>query len=363
MNCQTWMPLYVGDFVADTMHLNAEQTGAYLALLMAEWRMGPLEDNANFLARIARVPLVRWLRTVGPVVRTFFDTTGGRLSQKRLEAERATAVRNREARISAARARWNRENDRESGKINDIADANAYATPIVSTVPSPSPIRKEERVPTTSDASASKVSEFSWPIEPGKAAKPDAPEPVDQPLRDVGAAAAAAPEGVPEQPAPAPEAAAVIAAAPKWVPEPGVDYVAMAAEVMAEFEAAHSKDPFPARRTGLEGDIRSRLWSIGLRELIALTGLPEGRARGFMGRLLKAANDDCAGILDALARCPDTGDPQAWLMAAAVARGRKPVRESYNQRMYRELGLDPKFDHLFAPPAGQPTGLPPGVPQ
>lgn len=32
-----WMPLYIGDFIADTAHLSAEETGAYILLIMHYW--------------------------------------------------------------------------------------------------------------------------------------------------------------------------------------------------------------------------------------------------------------------------------------------------------------------------------------
>ncbi len=85
------MPLYIGDYLADTMHMNCVQHGAYLLLLMHQWRSGPLPNEDAQLSAIARCDLATWRKVVAPVVRPFFDLDHGRLSQKRLAAERDKA--------------------------------------------------------------------------------------------------------------------------------------------------------------------------------------------------------------------------------------------------------------------------------
>ena len=51
-----WMPVRVAEFVADTAHFTAEQTGAYFRLLCAMWRQGgSLSDDKAKLARTAGV--------------------------------------------------------------------------------------------------------------------------------------------------------------------------------------------------------------------------------------------------------------------------------------------------------------------
>jgi uncharacterized protein YdaU (DUF1376 family) len=147
----TWMPLYIGDYLADTMHLNAAQHGAYLLLLMHQWRTGPLVDDDAQLATIARCDLALWRRAVGPVVRRFFDPTPEGLAQKRLATERLNAMalsaKLSDAGKTAAAKRWNKD-------ANGIANAskkdangitNAYDTQYPSDTPSPSPSQKEER--------------------------------------------------------------------------------------------------------------------------------------------------------------------------------------------------------------------------
>lgn len=49
------MPLYIGDYLASTSHLDAARSGAYLHLLMHYWQHGPLPNDAEVAARIARL--------------------------------------------------------------------------------------------------------------------------------------------------------------------------------------------------------------------------------------------------------------------------------------------------------------------
>lgn len=85
------MPLYIGDYLADTMHLSGPEHGAYLLLLMHEWRTGPLPDDDRQLANIARTDPAAW-SAMAPTVRAFFVAAEGRLTQLRLERERARAL-------------------------------------------------------------------------------------------------------------------------------------------------------------------------------------------------------------------------------------------------------------------------------
>jgi uncharacterized protein YdaU (DUF1376 family) len=67
------MPLYVADYLADTAHLNAAQSGAYLHLIMHYWQKGSLPPDDAQLAAIARMSLSEWKRARSIVAAFFQD--------------------------------------------------------------------------------------------------------------------------------------------------------------------------------------------------------------------------------------------------------------------------------------------------
>jgi len=125
-NGNGWMPLYIGDYLGDTMELDAAQHGAYLLLLMYYWRNGPLPIDDAKLAQIARTDPRVWKKTVGPVVKAFFREADGRLHQKRADIEIAKAAECRERAAEARSAdadrlrRWRQQRsmpEREWGEL------------------------------------------------------------------------------------------------------------------------------------------------------------------------------------------------------------------------------------------------------
>lgn len=130
-----WMPLYIGDYLAETQHLSAEQSGAYLHLLMHEWRMGPLPVDPEVLRRIARVEKDAW-SNAWAMLENFFTRTEAGYTQPRLEVEKVKSQENRE-RFSnrgkaAAEKRWSRQN-----VMHEHPSSNADA--VLDGCPSPSP--------------------------------------------------------------------------------------------------------------------------------------------------------------------------------------------------------------------------------
>lgn len=71
----TWMPLYVGDYLADTMGLSTEQHGAYLLLMMACWKAGgQLPNDHQQLAQFARLTPQQWSRHEN-ILKQYFKVT------------------------------------------------------------------------------------------------------------------------------------------------------------------------------------------------------------------------------------------------------------------------------------------------
>jgi hypothetical protein len=84
----------------------------------------------------------------------------------------------------------------------------------------------------------------------------------------------------------------------------------------------------PPRAAGSDPpDARAALFRDGLAALRRLTGKPDGPARALLGKLLKSARDDCAGLLTAILAAAESppAEPVAWLSAAAARLGGGPL--------------------------------------
>lgn len=84
----TWMPLYIGDYIADTMHLTTLQHGAYLLLIMAYWRRGgPIPNDDDYLKGVTRYRgSVPW-SYIRSVIDSYFTIDGDSLRHKRIDEE------------------------------------------------------------------------------------------------------------------------------------------------------------------------------------------------------------------------------------------------------------------------------------
>lgn len=134
----TWMPLYVTDYLGDTMHLTTEQHGAYMLLLMACWKGdGKLPNDDDTLAAITKLPPARWKKCRLSLLK-FFDVADTFISHKRVMKERAkakeiSAERSNAGKKGAAR-RWQTD-----GKCHSKRMANDEQSAWQNDAPSPSP--------------------------------------------------------------------------------------------------------------------------------------------------------------------------------------------------------------------------------
>lgn len=103
MKSDVWMPIYVGDYLADTARLTTEQHGAYLLLLMDYWKSGPPPDNDAVLARVTGLSADAW-SNARSILQPYFDVADGVWRHKRVDSERQRAVERKSAAVSKAKA-------------------------------------------------------------------------------------------------------------------------------------------------------------------------------------------------------------------------------------------------------------------
>ena len=137
------MPLYVNDYLGDTMHLSPEKHGIYLLLMLHYWKRGPIANEPQEYSLIARIEGEKVLS----VLEEFFSLSDGMWNHKRIDSELEIARENKQRRVSrakkAADARWN-------------ATSNATSTPqaMLNECSSPSPSPSPSNTPATDKKSA-----------------------------------------------------------------------------------------------------------------------------------------------------------------------------------------------------------------
>lgn len=139
MSAPPYMPLYVGDYLADTTHLDGIESGAYLHLLMAMWRAGgKLPATDDKLAKLTKLSPKQWL-IVKPAVMEFFTRRGASITHRRLAKELAK-YHDKSVRLSEAGKRGQvQKRNKNNGK--GVSQAKATLKQ-----PEPEPEDREERL-------------------------------------------------------------------------------------------------------------------------------------------------------------------------------------------------------------------------
>lgn len=169
----TWMPLYVGDYLRDTGHLTTTEHGAYMLLIMQAWtRGGALPGDEERLRLLSRLDPREW-KASRDTLMEFFTLVDGAYRNKRVDHEIANTASITEQRRAAGKASAEaRAKQREgNGKVNGGGNGSSTT---VATAP---PANEQQTARPSQPQSQEKSSVADATAEPAVSAPADAPVP------------------------------------------------------------------------------------------------------------------------------------------------------------------------------------------
>ena len=139
------LPIWTDAYIADTMHLDCTESGAYFHLLMAAWRSKDcsLPDDDKILARMAKASPRVWKRIKDAVMAFWdYDEETHKWTQKRLLKERTWVSDKRHKQSRAGKASALKRQHSVSTDVGKTLQHNANETP--TPIPIPTPIEKKD---------------------------------------------------------------------------------------------------------------------------------------------------------------------------------------------------------------------------
>lgn len=133
------MPIYIGDYLADTMHLSLEEHGAYFLTIMHYWK------NGGSISKSHIKNICRGNEELAEVISSFFVQKDGMLCHARIDSEWLTAKQkcdnNNKKTKAASAARWKKSSVTES--VTESSTDTPSPSPSPSPLPLPSQTPKE----------------------------------------------------------------------------------------------------------------------------------------------------------------------------------------------------------------------------
>ena len=141
-----WIQIFIGDELAETSHLSAEEYGTHMRLRLHQWQHGELPADEERLRRIAGLDREEWARVRGCIAPLF----GDRWHHDRTHETRMQSEGKRNARVEAgkkggrpkSKPQSKAEADEKQNETSafDLLEAKGEANGKPSPSPSPSPL-------------------------------------------------------------------------------------------------------------------------------------------------------------------------------------------------------------------------------